>query len=62
MFWRRLHRDAQEPPIPTNDLDVFLMRVTTLCAAWTAVQTVFIMYIMSTELRMMEAQAVVPGV
>lgn len=62
MFWRRLHRELNEPLPPGNDLDVFLMRVTVLCAAWTAVQTVFLMYIMSSELRIMQEQAGVPVV
>ena len=62
MFWRRLHRELNEPLPPGNDLDIFLMRVTALCAMWTAVQTVFLMYIMSSELRIMQEQAGVPVV
>ena len=62
MFWRRLHRELNEPLPPGNDLDVFLVRVTMLCAAWTVVQTAFLMYIMSSELRIMEEQVAVAGV
>jgi hypothetical protein len=62
MFWRRLYRELNEPLPPGNDLDIFLMRVTALCAVWTAVQTGFLMYIMSSELRIMQEQAEVPAV
>ena len=57
MMWRRLYRDTEDSSPACQDLDRFLMRVLIGCAFWTALETLFIMYVMSRELQLMEHQA-----